>query len=230
MTKKVMEVTEVTLEILKKNPPVLAITSKSNVNSGGWSNGKLIPFDYKMFPLDGIYEFDFIADEPTGISTEVISELTSETFMWDDFPAELNGIKVYASENNITSLIKEESRENLVVQAGSPFIKVTPEALLEMNSKNDMFFVTNAFIWEDVLHVSVQYGGGCSKHDFQLVWDGTELESFPPQIPLFLIHNNNGDVCKAIVREELQFVLSEHITSNAELILSGWSKKLSFRA
>lgn len=229
MTKKVIEVTEVTLEILKKNPPILAITSKGKVSSGGWTNGQLIPFVYIMPPLDGIYEFDFIADEPTDISTDVISEITSKVFMWDDFPVELKGVKVYASENSITALIKEENNENLVSLTGSPFNKVTPEALEELKGKNDMYFITNAFIWEDVLNVSVQYSGGCKKHDFQLVWDGTEMESFPPQIQLFLIHNNNEDTCKAIVREELQFVLSEHITTDSDLILSGWSKKLSYR-
>lgn len=99
MTKKIIEVTEVTIEILKKNPPILAVTAKGNVSSGGWTNGQLIPFVYIMPPLDGIYEFDFVADEPTGVSTQVISEITSQTFMWDDFPRELNGVKVYASSN-----------------------------------------------------------------------------------------------------------------------------------
>ena len=100
MTKKVIEVTGVTLEILKKNPPILVITSKGNVSSGGWSNGQLIPFVYIMPPSDGIYEFDFVADEPTGISTQVISEITSQSFMWDDFPADLKGVKVYSSSNS----------------------------------------------------------------------------------------------------------------------------------
>ena len=99
MTKKVIEVTEVTLNILKKNPPILEIICKGNVSSGGWSNGQLTPFVYIMPPLDGIYEFDFVADEATGISTQVISEITSEPFMWDNFPAEVKGVKVYASNN-----------------------------------------------------------------------------------------------------------------------------------
>jgi len=100
MTKKIIEVTEVTLNILKKNPPILEIICKGNVSSGGWSNGQLTPFVYIMPPLDGIYEFDFVADEPTGISTQVISEITSEPFMWDNFPTEVKGVKVYASSNS----------------------------------------------------------------------------------------------------------------------------------
>jgi hypothetical protein len=99
MTKKVIEVTEVSIEILKKYPPILSITCKGNVNSGGWLNGQLIPFVYFMPPLDGIYEFDFVADEPEGSSNQSISEISSESFLWDNFPNELKGVKVYASSN-----------------------------------------------------------------------------------------------------------------------------------
>jgi hypothetical protein len=101
MTKKVFEVTDFTLVILKKNPPILEVDCKGNVISGGWSNGQLIPFVYKMPPKDGIYEFDFVADEPTGPDTDVITEITSVPFMWDNFPMELKGVKIYASSNHI---------------------------------------------------------------------------------------------------------------------------------
>jgi hypothetical protein len=230
MTKKIIEITEVTLDILKKNPPILAITCKGNVSSGGWSNGKLIAYTYKKPPPDGIYDFDFVADEPTGTNTQVISEVTSQTFMWENFPPDLVGVKVHSSENYITARLKEERGEKLMSEDPFPFHKVTPSILEELKRKNDMFFISNAFVWEDVLTVSVQYSGGCKKHDFQLVWDGTYTKSLPPQISLFLIHNNNGDTCKAIVREELQFVLSSELTIATELLLDGWAKKLKFSA
>ena len=104
ITKKVIEVTDVRLNILKRNPPILQINCKGNASSAGWLNGQLNKFEYITPPLDGIYEFDFVADETAGISTRVISEITSEPFMWDDFPSELKGVKVYATKS---SLIKK---------------------------------------------------------------------------------------------------------------------------
>ncbi|WP_298140566.1 hypothetical protein [Flavobacterium sp.] len=100
MTKKVFELTEVTLRILEKKPPILAINCIGNVTTSGWSNGQLIPFVYVAPPADGVYEFDFVAEEPTGISTEVISKIKSE-LMWDNFPLDLKGVKVYSSCNFI---------------------------------------------------------------------------------------------------------------------------------
>jgi hypothetical protein len=234
MTKKVLEVTEVTVELLKKLPPALGITAKGNVSSGGWSNGKLIPFVYKTIPLDGIYEFDFIADEPSDISTQVISEITSNEFLWDDFPQEVKGIRVYASENSIITFTKEKnesfvSDKELIDINTFPFNKVTPAILEKLQANNDSFRITNAFIWEDVLHISVRYGGGCKKHDFQLVWDGSLIKTNPTKIPLFLIHNNNGDNCKAIVSQDLQFSLSSHIKGESPILLYGWSKELTFK-
>lgn len=108
MTKKVMEVTDVTLEIQKTNPPALVIHCQGNVNSGGWSHGRLEPFIYVKPPADGIYEFDLVADSPTGIVTEVITPITAEEFTWEDFPATLKGVKVYASQNHITDLVAAE--------------------------------------------------------------------------------------------------------------------------
>lgn len=99
MTKKVIKVTEVSLKILKRNPPTLSVTAKGSVSSGGWSNAQLTPFIYIIPPLDGIYEFDFVADEPTDISIQVISEIISQSFIWDDFPANLKGVKIYDSSN-----------------------------------------------------------------------------------------------------------------------------------
>lgn len=108
MTKKVIEVTKVTLEIQKTNPPTLVINASGKVNTGGWTNGQLIPFVYIVPPQDGIYEFDFVADEPNGISTQVISNIDTAPFSWNDFPNDLNGVKVYASSNSISEPLKKD--------------------------------------------------------------------------------------------------------------------------
>lgn len=229
MTKKIMEVTEVTVQATEKNPSIISIISKGNVSSGGWSNARLIPYDNKQTPVDGIYNFDFVADAPSGISIDVISEIASKEILFDNSSKQLKGVKINASENYITSLISQDnnSNESLVRSHNYPFNEVTPEDLKKLLKNNDSFSITNAFIWEDVLTVDVTYSGGCKEHDFQLVWDGTVIKTLPPQIDLFIIHNNNQDPCKAMVSNELQFTLPLEILNQYEINLNGWSKKLN---
>ena len=59
----------------------------------------------------------------------------------------------------------------------------------------------------DCLELKVSYGGGCEKHDFAMYWDGNWAESMPPQVNLFLYHNNHGDNCRALLNEKLVFDL-----------------------
>jgi len=42
-----------------------------------------------------------------------------------------------------------------------------------------------------MLLLNVSYSGGCMKHEFQLCWDGTMINSIPPQISVLLSHNSN---------------------------------------
>lgn len=102
MTKKILTVLDVKLAIKKSNPPNLFIVAHGEVTTTGWSNGQLIPYVYITPPKDGIYEFDFVADPPTGISGQMISPINAEC-VWPDFPSDLNGVKVYASTNSITA-------------------------------------------------------------------------------------------------------------------------------
>jgi hypothetical protein len=224
MTKKILTVTEVSLTINEKTK-TLKIEATGEVNSSGWTNPKLAAYIYVKPPSDGIYEYDFIADEPTGPASDVITKIKAEDSGLD-FPSGLKGVKVYSSCNFITErlAIAETFLPNAL--DGGELETVTPTRLTELKKKNDLFSITNAFIWEDVLLVTVRYGGGCKKHDFKLVWDGSEMESNPAKIDIVLIHNANGDNCKALLTEELQFRLTPARTSNTILRLEGWAKEI----
>jgi hypothetical protein len=99
MEKKVYQVTEVTLTILKRKPLTLQINVKGETNTGGWSNPRLDPFIYIVPPPDGIYEFNFLAEAPTGPVTTAITPIETE-YWWESFPDELKGVKIYAETNN----------------------------------------------------------------------------------------------------------------------------------
>lgn len=105
MTKKVLQVLEIELSIQKTNPPILVIKTNGEVNTGGWSHGRLVPFIYIMPPQDGIYEFDFVAESPDGMVPQVISPIEAEPYFWSNYPSELKGVKVYASSNSLTEKV-----------------------------------------------------------------------------------------------------------------------------
>ncbi len=60
----------------------------------------------------------------------------------------------------------------------------------------------------DSLHVTVQYAGGCQRHEFSLHASRVFMESHPVQSPVVLHHDANGDTCRALLTRELQFDLT----------------------
>lgn len=60
----------------------------------------------------------------------------------------------------------------------------------------------------DCLVLDLRYSGGCAAHAFQLHWDGSVMESMPPQVHLQLSHQDGGDHCQRMVQETLRFDLA----------------------
>lgn len=85
---------------------------------------------------------------------------------------------------------------------------------------NDFVVIEAAGLKGDKLIIDVRYGGGCvPQHTFQLNWDGSFLKSNPAQAVLELSHNANGDPCRALLSERLQFDLSVIIENPSQYIL-----------
>lgn len=105
-TEKVGKVLKVELTIEKILPPNLVIAAIGEMYSGGWSNPRLEPYVYITPPVDGIYEFDFVVDVPSGPTTEPVEEVKAE-FVWEAFPEDhLKGVRVYAQKNDITAMLQ----------------------------------------------------------------------------------------------------------------------------
>lgn len=68
--------------------------------------------------------------------------------------------------------------------------------------------ISSAEIVGDVLRISVLYGGGCGKHTFAAVAANVWLESDPVQTYVTLIHDSDGDPCRALKGEPLHFDLT----------------------
>jgi hypothetical protein len=72
----------------------------------------------------------------------------------------------------------------------------------------DPLVIDSARVAHDTLYVSVQHGGGCATHEYLAVaWNGW-LESHPVQVGVLLAHEDNGDMCDAIMQANLRFDLT----------------------
>jgi phenylpyruvate tautomerase PptA (4-oxalocrotonate tautomerase family) len=88
-------ITDVTVA-LSKDKKEATVTATGQVPTGGWTGAKLTPRVTTKAPADGIYEFELTAVKPTGIVTQVISEVKA-THAWANPPADLKGVKVFGS-------------------------------------------------------------------------------------------------------------------------------------
>ncbi len=70
----IQSVTGVKAHILpaKPLPQLMSVAATGMVPTTGWTHPSLSPRFYIVPPADGLWDFDFIADEPTGIVGNVV--------------------------------------------------------------------------------------------------------------------------------------------------------------
>lgn len=88
----------VDIAIIKTNPPQLLINAVGAARTSGWLNPVLSPRIYVQPPLDGIWEFDFLADPPAGVALEVITPINA-SYMVDGGFQSWKGVRVVAETN-----------------------------------------------------------------------------------------------------------------------------------
>ncbi len=159
------------------------VYASGTVPTSGWANARLSPVVYKISPSDGIWEYQFIAEKPGGITRQTITHIHAEFSI--DLHRQMRGIRVTAKENQMVLRFLQQ-RQKL------------PKPV-------DDFVLNDAPSEGSILTVSVAYSGGCSRHDFELVWDGSFSKSNPPIAHMRHVHDANEDACKAVIREELLF-------------------------
>ncbi|MEN9639145.1 MAG: hypothetical protein RLZZ262_1013 [Bacteroidota bacterium] len=104
-------------------------------------------------------------------------------------------------------------------------IKGDPKRTLDIDNSyvwpgsTDPFKVLSAQISDqDSLIVEVEYGGGCKDHEFRLVTNGNLKKSMPAQGTLYLEHESNDDMCRALIRQKLAFFIG-NLAKNGETII-----------
>ena len=92
--------------------------------------------------------------------------------------------------------------------AGTPGAVTILEGDPALAGPRDAAQILAARVDGDTLRLEVQYGGGCARHVFRLVAGTGFMESNPVQTRLYLGHDANGDMCRALVRPTLAFSLA----------------------
>ncbi|MCA9649345.1 MAG: hypothetical protein H6712_19875 [Myxococcales bacterium] len=157
-----------------------SVTAIGKVPTGGYSDARLDQRIYIVDPGDDIIDFDFMARPPSGIATQVISEV----FASHDIPLpDIAGVRIHAERNHITLY--------------TPMIR-------EEFEPRDRFQIRGARFEGDQLVVEVEYGGGCQRHDFRVLWNGAVRRSNPPQADFLLTHDGHADPCRMILHETLR--------------------------
>lgn len=87
----------------------------------------------------------------------------------------------------------------------------------------------------DLLHITVYFPAGCNENEFEIIWDGLIMESFPPQTRIFIKRNAKdctpSDEIKQVILtvdlNELIFKNGDEQLQNAVVIVSNASKKVN---
>jgi hypothetical protein len=104
---KVLRVRSVKLALLEKSePPQLAITAQGTVPTPGWRAPELIPYVYIQPPPDGMYDFDFVAEPPEGITPQVLTPIAVRHTV-QSAPVDLIGVRIHASMNSQEAILGE---------------------------------------------------------------------------------------------------------------------------
>lgn len=101
--KPVMQVHELVVRILKSQPPQLSVHAIGSVNSTGWRCVQLQPMDdpdAAGTDADGMLDFRFVAEPPSGIVGWVIQPIAA-TVLVQAPPAWVRGVRVHAAGNAI---------------------------------------------------------------------------------------------------------------------------------
>ncbi len=100
MTKTIYSIGCVHVETAKSLPPTLEIEADGFVNTSGWKNPTLSKHIYITPPEDGVQGYDFVANEPGGIVTQMLTPVkTTYTDRPDDW---VTAVAIHSATNTVT--------------------------------------------------------------------------------------------------------------------------------
>ncbi len=65
--------------------------------------------------------------------------------------------------------------------------------------------VSSMSVSDNRLQLGVGYTGGCTNHFVDVCWNREFSDDSPPEVQLFIMHNDQGDTCNDPVTEDLSY-------------------------
>lgn len=121
---KVYEIKDVRLTKYRSVPPKLLIEVDAIVPTPGYTDPELVEYIYVQPPPNGIYDFDFYATPPSGVTPQVLT-LISARYLMEPMPGGLKGVEVHASNNSQVALLSASSSPSTICVKG----KLTDEGV-----------------------------------------------------------------------------------------------------
>ena len=109
--------------------------------------------------------------------------------------------------NRVDAIVKPSDEPQEPPQSEPPSmlrLVDAPDAL----PKSDPYRLQEVQLDGDVLSVVLSHSGGCAAHDYALWATPVTLRSEPPQKVLALTHDGHGDMCEALITQEVHFDLT----------------------
>jgi hypothetical protein len=123
------------------------------------------------------------------------------------------GLAIFISCGNKKKIVEQEEVQEVKVMQenkGRAPSKITARiGDVSKEMKSDAFSILDIHIDGNLLHLTVEYSGGCGEHSFEVIGSEMIMKSLPAQRPVVIVHSNGGDYCKALITEEMTVDISE---------------------
>jgi hypothetical protein len=120
---RVLCVDSVQVATLESKPPQFAITANGKVPSSGWTQPELTQWFYVVPPQDGIQDYDFVAQPPSGIVLPVVTPISvfhpdprDPRHYWGKGKP-LKGVRIHARENSMEAKLDPKKSMEFQVRA-----------------------------------------------------------------------------------------------------------------
>lgn len=120
--KKIFTVENVTLNIEKKQPPILVITAEGTTRTSPWKSGRLVPSKGRD-QKDGIFDFDFVADDSDAMQQAIGNIEASGS--WENFPINFRGVRIHSETNMKEVLLSNSSTHEELLSSKNQFIGIS---------------------------------------------------------------------------------------------------------
>lgn len=101
-------VDSISLQLLKSEPPQLAIAVTGLATTTGWTSPELRTIEDEVSP-DGILDLEFAGVPPSGIVLQVLTPMAAQ-LVWEKDVNKVAGVKIHARVNEAVELLQPQRR------------------------------------------------------------------------------------------------------------------------